>query len=138
MVSAGIYISIPFCRQKCTYCNFASDVFPSYLLADYSQALLKEIRGRREHWRAAGIPVAENVRVDSIYMGGGTPGLLAPEQLGAILGAVRASFHVEDGTEITIEASPENVSAAAAAAWAAMGVNRVSLGVQSMVREEIR
>lgn len=136
--NAGIYISVPFCRQKCTYCNFASDVFPSYLLPDYAKALVKEISGRRELWPAAGIPVGDDLPVDSIYMGGGTPGLLAPEQLAAILDAVRASFHVEDGAEITIEASPENVTPASAAAWAGMGVNRVSMGVQSMVREEIR
>jgi putative oxygen-independent coproporphyrinogen III oxidase len=141
--NAGIYISVPFCRQKCTYCNFASDVHPSSLLPEYAKALIKEIGGRRELWPAAGIPVCNDLPVDAIYMGGGTPGLLAPEQLAAILDAVRASFHVghsaaEDGAEITIEASPENVTAASAAAWAGMGVNRVSLGVQSMVREEIR
>ena len=138
MTPAGIYISVPFCRQKCTYCNFASDVLPSYLLLDYAKALIKEIGGRRELWPAAGIPLGEDLPIDAIYMGGGTPGLLAPERLAAILDEVRASFHVEHLAEITIEASPENVTAATAAAWAAMGVNRVSLGVQSMVREEIR
>ena len=139
---AGIYISVPFCRQKCTYCNFASDVLPSYLLFDYAKALVKEIGGRRKLWAAAGIPVGgglpDDLPVDAIYMGGGTPGLLAPERLAAILDAVRASFHVEHGAEVTIEASPENVTSVTAAAWAGMGVNRVSLGVQSMVREEIR
>ena len=138
MANAGIYISVPFCRQKCTYCNFASDVHPASLLPEYAKALIQEIGGRRELWPAAGIPVRDDQPVDSIYMGGGTPGLLAQEQLAAILDSVRASFHVEHEAETAIEASPENVTAATSAAWAGMGVNRVSLGVQSMVREEIR
>ncbi len=138
MTPAGIYISVPFCRQKCTYCNFASDVHPSSLLPEYAKALIKEIGGRRELWQGAGISVCDDLPIDAIYIGGGTPGMLAPGQLTDLLGAIRAMFHVEPGAEITIEASPENVTAATAAAWAGMGVNRVSLGVQSMIREEIR
>ena len=138
MNRAGIYISIPFCRQKCTYCNFASDVHPSSLLPRYVESLIQEIASRPELWRKSGIPTCENAPVDSIYLGGGTPGLLTSEQLARVLDAVRASFNVEDEAEITIEASPENITATAAEAWAAIGINRVSLGVQSMVREEIR
>jgi oxygen-independent coproporphyrinogen-3 oxidase len=137
MSKAGIYISIPFCRQKCTYCNFASDVHPLALLPRYLSALATEITHRRELWKEAGIPPCD-LPVDTIYMGGGTPGLLDPEQAGSLLEAVRASFHVEPGAEITIEASPENVTPARAASWAAIGINRLSLGVQSMVRAELR
>ena len=138
MNPAGIYISIPFCRQKCTYCNFASEVHPSTLLPRYVDSLIREIASRRELWSKSGIPPCEDAPVDSIYLGGGTPGLLDYEQMGNLLGAVRSSFPVEGGAEITIEASPENVTSASAAAWVANGINRVSLGVQYMVREEIR
>jgi len=137
MNPAGIYISVPFCRQKCSYCNFASDVQPSALLPRYLDCLCTEMRRRNELWEEAGIPDSE-VSVDTIYMGGGTPGMLDAAQLLTILRDAHAMFHVEHPAEITIEASPENVTAAAAAAWAASGINRVSLGVQSMVPEELR
>ena len=138
MNPAGIYISIPFCRQKCSYCNFASDVHASSLLPRYLNALAAEITQRSELWKKAGVPGWEDIRVDTIYMGGGTPGLLDFGQLSELLRAVRTSFDVEEDAEITIEASPENVTPSSAAAWAASGVNRLSLGVQSMVREELR
>src|SRR5258707_300604 len=137
MNPAGIYISIPFCRQKCTYCNFASDVHPSTLLPAYVDALVREIIDRAALWQQAGIPFPE-LSADTIYLGGGTPGLLTNGQLARVLDAVREAFTVGAEMEVTIEASPENVTAASAAAWAAMGINRVSLGAQSMVREELR
>ncbi|MBI2816006.1 MAG: radical SAM family heme chaperone HemW [Acidobacteria bacterium] len=137
MTAAGIYISIPFCRQKCTYCNFASGVHASSLLPRYVECLTNEIIARNELWDQAGVTAAE-FHVDSIYLGGGTPGMLDSWQPGDILGAIRQSFAVMADCEITIEASPENVTSAAAAAWAASGINRVSLGVQSMVTEELR
>lgn len=137
MNPAGIYISIPFCRQKCTYCNFASDVHPAYLLLRYLDCLGNEILHQRELWEKAAIPTC-GVPVDTIYMGGGTPGMLDSEQVAYILQLLHRMFHVEHGTEITIEASPENVTPATAQSWAAIGINRISLGVQSMVREELR
>lgn len=138
MLAAGIYLSVPFCRQKCTYCNFASDVHPFGELPRYLCALKLEIARRSELWQQAGLPRWEGVSVDTVYLGGGTPGLLDGEQLGTLLRAVRDSFHAESEPEITLEASPENVTATRAAAWAACGINRVSLGVQSMVGKELR
>ena len=91
MNPAGIYISIPFCRQKCTYCNFASDVHPSSLLPRYLQCLATEITSRSQFWKKAGIPPCD-LPVDSIYLGGGTPGLLDSGQLANLLGAVRYDF----------------------------------------------
>lgn len=134
---AGIYLSIPFCRQKCTYCNFASDVHSASLLPHYLDYLTTEITRRSELWSKAGVP-AENTPVDTVYMGGGTPGMLTPGQLTHLLDAIRASFSLDADPEITIEASPENVTPTTAAAWAASGINRVSLGVQSMVLAELR
>ena len=117
----GVYISIPFCEQKCTYCNFASGVFSEKLLPRYIEALAAEIR-------AAGFSEPP----DTLYLGGGTPSLLAPEQLETLLAALPArAWH-----EATIEASPLTISPEKAAAWAALGIDRVSLGVQSFVARE--
>ena len=139
MKPAGVYSSVPFCRQKCTYCNFASDAHPAHLLPEYLRLLASEILHRSALWQAAGIPACRDERaVDTIYLGGGTPGLLSEEQLGSLLEAVRSSFRVEAGVEITLEASPENVTPATGSGWAACGVNRISLGVQSMVQQELR
>ena len=136
---AGIYLSIPFCRQKCTYCNFASEAHPAHLLPEYLRLLESEILHRSALWQTAGIPASRDERaVDTIYLGGGTPGLLSGEQLGSLLEAVRSSFRVETGAEITVEASPENVTPATGSGWAACGVSRISLGVQSMVSQELR
>lgn len=123
---AGIYISIPFCRQKCTYCNFASDVQPASTLNRYLEMLKKEISSQKK------------IVADTIYFGGGTPGMLERSQLKGILDTVRSSFSIEEPAEVTLEASPENVTTESAEGWASCGVNRVSFGVQSMVEKEIR
>jgi len=138
MTSAGIYISIPYCRQKCTYCNFASAARPMTELPQYLQTLESEIRHCRELWTLAGLSAHENLNADSIYMGGGTPSLLMAPQMASLLHAVRTTFEIVPESEITVEASPENVTAERAEAWAACGINRVSLGVQSMVTKELR
>ena len=118
---AGIYISFPFCRQKCTYCNFASGVFSGQLMEDYVEALQAEIR-------AAQIPT----ETDTLYLGGGTPSLLDVPRLGRILDACGQ----RSWNEATIEASPGSVTPEKAAGWARLPINRVSLGVQSFVPEE--
>lgn len=141
MDRAGIYLSVPFCRQKCTYCNFASEAHASELLPEYLRLLELEIVNRTALWPSAGIPPWENAAADTIYLGGGTPGLLTGAQLQSLLQVVRTSFHVKHGAaevEVTLEASPENVTEASASAWAACGVNRISMGVQSMVTQELR
>ena len=137
-MNAGIYISIPYCRQKCTYCNFASAARPMSELPRYLSALETEISRHNELWRQAGIPSPANVTPDSIYMGGGTPGLLTPEQMASLLNAIRRAFAISGDPELTIEASPENITPHTAAAWALCGINRVSLGVQSMASAELR
>ncbi|MBI3934490.1 MAG: radical SAM family heme chaperone HemW [Acidobacteria bacterium] len=135
---AGIYLSVPYCRQKCTYCNFASAVRPIAELPRYLNALQWEILRCRELWEEAGLPPQLPVAADSIYLGGGTPGLLNPAQLASLLHAVRTTFEIHREAEITLEASPENVTVENAAAWSSIGINRVSLGVQSMIMKELR
>jgi oxygen-independent coproporphyrinogen-3 oxidase len=119
----GIYISFPFCAQKCTYCNFASDVFPRDLIGPYLEGLREEIRG-------AEFPSEP----DTLYLGGGTPSLLEPRELQTIVKALPAGRW----REATIEAAPGTISAEKAAGWASLGINRVSLGVQSFVPQVAR
>jgi oxygen-independent coproporphyrinogen-3 oxidase len=119
----GVYISYPFCAQKCTYCNFASGVFPREIAARYREALAREIRAHAWDWTP-----------DTVYLGGGTPSHLAPDALRALLGAIPG----RPWAEATIEAAPGGITPDAARAWADAGINRVSLGVQSFVDKELR
>lgn len=121
----GIYIHIPFCKQKCNYCDFLS--FPSSCrgqVADYLLGLKKEIQ-----LAAAGVDRAEAA---SVYLGGGTPSLLSSQALKEIFSALRENFSLSSETEITIEANPGTLSREKLRAMAALGVNRLSLGVQSL------
>jgi oxygen-independent coproporphyrinogen-3 oxidase len=130
----GIYVSIPFCRSKCTYCNFASGVYPAGEHGRYVERLMGDLRGARR-W-AEQMCVELPRRVDTVYLGGGTPSLLEPELLTALFGALRAEFDVDADAEITVECAPGQIGDATLAAMAAAGVNRVSLGVQSFVDRE--
>jgi oxygen-independent coproporphyrinogen-3 oxidase len=120
---SGVYISYPFCAQKCTYCNFASGVFPRDREPLYLAALHNEIRAHRWAWTP-----------DTVYLGGGTPSNLAPDSLRDLLSLIPG----RPWPEATIEAAPGNITTALARAWVAAGINRVSLGVQSFVDLEIR
>src|SRR5581483_2116573 len=120
-MSVGVYISWPFCSQKCTYCNFASGVFSKTLEQDYAAALLREIA--ENSW--AGAP-------DTVYFGGGTPSLMPIETLRAILDALPG----RPWKEATLETAPGTVTRDKARAWRDAGINRVSLGVQSFVHGE--
>ncbi len=119
---AGVYLSYPFCAQKCTYCNFASGVMPRALEAEYPSALLKEIEAAAFRWTP-----------ETLYIGGGTPSALDPAVLGRILRAVPGA----PWREATIEVAPGSIHAAGIQAWQAAGINRVSLGTQSFVRAEL-
>jgi oxygen-independent coproporphyrinogen-3 oxidase len=119
---AGVYISYPFCAQKCTYCNFASGVFPRDLEPRYLDALRREIVGHAWRWRP-----------ETVYLGGGTPSLIDPQALPSLLDAVPG----RPWREATMEAAPGTVTPDRIRAWRECGVNRVSLGVQSFVPGEI-
>jgi len=130
----GVYVSVPFCRAKCSFCNFASGVSGPEAIAGYVTALCEEIDATAE--TAARLGGSLPRRVDSVYFGGGTPSLLSPEQLGVIFAALRQGFEVEDGAEITLEAAPGQIADEVLEAAMRLGVNRVSLGVQSFVDRE--
>lgn len=132
--SLGLYLSIPFCRSKCTYCNFASGVFPASDHGRYVERLLADLEAAPE-W-ARGMRVELPRRVDTIYFGGGTPVLLAPELFTRIFSAIRRQFDVDGDAEITVECAPGQLEDATLAAMVKAGVNRVSLGVQSFIDKE--
>ena len=119
----GVYLSYPFCAQKCTYCNFASGVFPRELERRYVQALAKELREHAWGWRP-----------ETVYLGGGTPSILDVETLRALLELIPG----RPWKEATMEAAPGTITPERARTWAGCGINRVSLGVQSFVTAEIR
>ena len=132
MNSLGIYISVPFCRAKCTYCNFASGVSTVSAHEQYVAQLCGEVRSIRRRLDDAVIPE----QVDSIYLGGGTPSVLAPTLVGELARTLRQEFAVFPGAEITLECAPGQLDDSSLEAMLAFGVNRISFGVQSLVDRE--
>ncbi len=130
----GIYISIPFCRTKCSYCNFASDVFSRAVFDRYVDRVGADIAGSSHTAEEMGGRIEREL--DSIYLGGGTPTVLDPTQLLRIFGAVRSEFSITPGAEITVECAPGTLTPALLETLLACGVNRVSLGVQSFIDKE--
>ena len=130
----GIYVSVPFCRAKCSFCNFASGVSGAGDIERYVGLLCSEIgaAGVTAERLGAALPRV----VDTVYFGGGTPSLLTPVQLERVFGALRAEFEIELGAEITLEAAPGQIAEEVLEAAMRLGVNRVSLGVQSFVDRE--
>lgn len=123
MKDAGIYIHIPFCRSRCSYCDFATGMYSAAMAERYVLSLINEIGSWRE------VEPPENV--DTIYFGGGTPSLLSPAQLEALLNAVRERFTVSADAEVSIEINPGSVTHEALAAFRGLGINRASFGAQT-------
>ena len=138
-MSLGIYIQVPFCQTKCTYCNFHTGPAARSLYAPYASAVVREIGEHGALYRSAGLPESDldtaNI-ADTIYLGGGTPSLLDPADLARIVDAVRAHFP-HTLSEVTLEADPETITSQKAAAWRASGINRISLGAQSFHDAEL-
>jgi oxygen-independent coproporphyrinogen III oxidase len=127
----GLYISIPFCRTKCSYCNFASDVFGRAVFQNYVDRVCSDMdsaQTRARQMNALFDPIA-----DSVYLGGGTPTLLDIPQLERILVNIRQNFHLQADAETTVECAPGTLSPSMIEVLRRSGVNRVSLGVQSFV-----
>lgn len=133
-MSLGIYISVPFCRTKCTYCNFASDVFSRAVFEHYVNHVCSDITNAEKIAEEMG-GVFERA-VDSIYFGGGTPTVLDAAQIEQIFASVRDEFDVAANAEITVECAPGTLSGPMLERLLRCGVNRVSLGVQSFVDQE--
>ncbi len=119
---AGVYISYPFCAQKCTYCNFASGVLPKELESRYAEAVLRELESEQWKWTP-----------ETVYLGGGTPSGMDSGALARWLAAIPGEW-----MEATMEAAPGSIDRAKVFKWARAGINRVSLGVQSFVTAELK
>src|SRR5450755_1065418 len=134
----GLYLSVPFCKTKCSYCNFASDVFSKSAYENYVARLLEDVAhsGELAEHLGAELGSAQDSLADSIYLGGGTPSILNASQLRRIFAALRAQFSLALDAEITVECAPGTLTPALVDTLLQCGVNRVSLGVQSFVDRE--
>ncbi len=126
----AIYIHWPYCQSKCPYCDFNSYARRSITEAEYLKAAIAELRHYAQH-------TAQRM-VASVFFGGGTPSLMAPAAVGALLDEIAALWPLDRACEITLEANPSSVEAGRFAGYRAAGVNRVSLGVQSLNDDELR
>lgn len=133
-MSLGIYVSVPFCKTKCSYCNFASDVFSRAVFARYVDRVVSDVENARNTAVEMGGRI--EAEVESIYLGGGTPTVLEAAQLRRMFDAVRTNFSVRADAEITVECAPGTLAPDVLEALLACGVNRVSLGVQSFIDNE--
>ena len=122
-----LYIHVPFCVRRCSYCDFAIAVRKRIPAREYVEAVHRELQSLRSVPPAPTSPDA----LDTVYLGGGTPSLLGTDALAALLAGVPAGPGASPDREVTLEANPEDVTPEAAAAWRRAGVNRVSLGAQS-------
>jgi oxygen-independent coproporphyrinogen-3 oxidase len=130
----GIYISVPFCKAKCTFCNFASGVFGAERMQQYVDRICREIRS--SHVAAQKISASLPRAVDTIYFGGGTPSLLSAQQFQEIFQHLRGEFEVAGDAEITLECAPGQLSDETLYELLRQGLDRVSFGVQSFVDRE--
>ncbi len=150
-MNLGVYIQVPFCQTKCTYCNFHTGVVAREKYGPYAGAVRAEIAQLAS---SGEVPSLRDAQVDTVYFGGGTPSLLEPSALAGILRALRQKFAFVDSVplpsgapsaatsaahaEITLEADPETITPEKAEAWIAAGFNRISLGVQSFNDRELQ
>ena len=133
---AGIYIHIPFCRQACHYCNFHFSTSLRYK-NELLTALLKEINLRADLQKSI-YPQSPAEPIETIYFGGGTPSLCTKEELKAMLEQFRQSYPVAEGAEITLEANPDDITETKLEEWLALGITRLSIGIQSFFEEDLR
>ena len=127
-MAIGIYIHIPYCLKKCPYCDFYSVSYNESSADEYLAALLKAT----EHFSD------KTQEIDSIYFGGGTPNLFTSKRIGTVIEKIKASFNVLDDCEITLEANPESLTDKEIYAFKNVGVNRLSMGLQSANESELK
>lgn len=130
MKEMELYIHIPFCIKKCAYCDFLSAPAGEEERQRYVETMIKEIQGYRKKY--------QEYCVTTIFVGGGTPSVLSGEQIKEVFNALRASFVIDTQAEITIEVNPGTVTEEKAEAWMQAGVNRISIGLQSVNDEELQ
>jgi len=126
---AGIYLHIPFCKQACTYCNFHFSTNLSRK-AEFLDALAKEINQQHDF-------ISKDESIETIYFGGGTPSLLTETELQKIISLLYDNFKIAKNVEITLEANPDDINPTILKTWLSLGINRLSLGVQSFSDDEL-
>lgn len=126
----GLYVHIPFCRSKCNYCDFCS--YPGRFDTEIDAYIDRLLSEAEQYGRGGRLPI------DTVYLGGGTPSLLSPRQLDRIFSALYRLFSIAPDAEITMEANPGTLTSDAAREYFSLGVNRVSLGLQSASERELR
>jgi oxygen-independent coproporphyrinogen-3 oxidase len=134
MGGLGVYISVPFCQAKCSFCNFSSGVFAAGSMDRYVERVVQEMRGARTWAAKLGLELTDEV--DSVYFGGGTPSLLRPELVRSLFTGLRDSFSLDRNAEMTVECAPGQLADETLEALQREGVNRLSFGVQSFVDAE--
>jgi oxygen-independent coproporphyrinogen III oxidase len=141
VAKAGVYIHIPFCERKCTYCNFNTTDFDRSLSVRYVDAVIREIAywGRELPCQVnpTGTTPDNQIPVDTIYFGGGTPSIIEPGQIAQVIQACKDAFEVDADAEITIEINPATMLKSKAEGWLSAGINRASVGVQSFIDREL-
>jgi oxygen-independent coproporphyrinogen-3 oxidase len=146
-MTAGVYLHIPFCKSRCSYCDFATDVYrDSGAVERYVNSICREIDSflppastddaYLRHLRSSAAQIA--VEIDTIYFGGGTPSLLSPDQVERILTSVHSRFDVASNAEITMEMNPATVTPGTLAKYKRLGVNRASFGVQTFNERDLK
>ncbi len=125
----GLYLHVPFCAQRCSYCDFSTGSLSSHAVERYLEAMRLEMAERAPH--------ARGVAFTSVFFGGGTPSALSSRAFRTLWSAVRDHFEIATGAEITLEANPESVRSTLLAAWAEAGVNRLSMGAQTFHADEL-
>ena len=128
MSTLGLYIHVPFCGRKCRYCDFYSVSYTKNQADSYSEAVLRNIRHYSD----------KSVVLDTVYFGGGTPSLLTAEQILHFIAQIKESFELSENAEITLEANPNTLTYEKLSALRKAGVNRLSIGVQSMLDDELK
>jgi oxygen-independent coproporphyrinogen-3 oxidase len=127
MTAAGLYVHIPFCSSRCSYCDFATGLYQGELAERYVVALIEEIRTSRH----------SGANVDTVYFGGGTPSLLTPAQLDRILATLSEQFEIDPASEVTLEINPGSVTREKLEAFRGLGINRASFGAQTFDDREL-
>ena len=128
-MTAGVYLHIPFCKSRCSYCDFATDVYrDSASVERYVDALCEEMPGA----------TGSTISVDTIYFGGGTPSLLSAKQVERILRSIEAEFDISGNAEITMEMNPATVNPQTLAGYRSLGINRASFGVQTFNDRDLK
>lgn len=128
MDSLGIYIHVPFCGKKCDYCDFYSESYRKDTVSEYVSAVIRNLKAYSDNSRLT----------DTVYFGGGTPSLLSSEQIEMILDEVKNSFSLSENPEITLEANPNTIDFNKLEKFRSAGINRLSVGVQSMIDSELK